>query len=240
MALIGQYKEDTICSAWASPTELIAHCTDLEPILGELSPEVIPNALMAASDALYTLSGRVFPGLCIKTVTPENLCAGDARIPGQVNLGVWPVHNVVSLTSDGEEVDPTTYTLTGFKYLQFVGAVPMNLSATVQFGMLPPPLGKQAVLALACELLAAYLGEDSSLPQMTTSIVRQGISENLIDPNDLLKSGRTGIYTVDRFLMIYNPKNIPSPAFLISPDTMARKHTPVEYPWGYGTGNLSR
>jgi len=227
------FTADTVCAAWATQAELLIACTSLPEILSELPAGTVTNALLAASDALYTLSGRVFTGLCTSTVVPYYDYCTPQRT--KVNIGLWPVHSVVSVLSGVTAVDPATYALRGFKYLQFTGEVPADLTVSVQYGMIPPLLGKEAVLALACEILAAHMGEECSLPSgITGAVTRQGITQDMINPNDLLENGRTGIYAVDRFLMIYNPKNLPSPAFVLSGDTMSKEHIPADYNWPYG------
>ncbi len=231
------YTDDTVCSAWATEEELIAHCTSLQTVIDEIPDGVIDQALLAASDALYTLSGRIFSGMCVQILAPSYVPTAQRYCPGlnRINLGVWPVHSVVSVVVDEEELDPSTYSLMGFKYLQFTGEIPAGITVEVQYGLLPPEFGKRACLALACEMLAAFLDDDTALPGgVATSISRQGITEDTINPEDLLENGRTGIYEVDRFLMIYNPRNIPSPSFIISPDNVPSEHIPVEYAWPYG------
>lgn len=70
----------------------------------------------------------------------------------------------------------------------------------------PPPLHvSQAIDTLSCELaLAAEGSKECRLPKRVQSIVRQGISMTILDPQDFLDKGRTGLTEVDFALSIYN------------------------------------
>ena len=62
-------------------------------------------------------------------------------------------------------------------------------------------------------------GDDECvLPQRVTPISRQGVSWTLLDPQDFLDNGRTGIYHVDLFLRTVNPDRARLRSRVFSPD----------------------
>jgi hypothetical protein len=77
-----------------------------------------------------------------------------------------------------------------------------------------------AAKALADQFVLAMQGsEECTLPQRVTSISRQGMSMTLLDPQDFLDKGRTGIYQVDLFLTTINPDGARLRSRVFSPDT---------------------
>jgi hypothetical protein len=65
-----------------------------------------------------------------------------------------------------------------------------------------PPGADRAVLRLADEYLKSYKGEKCSLPERVTSVSRQGASWTILDPQDFLQDGLTGIGPIDQWLAI--------------------------------------
>ena len=61
-------------------------------------------------------------------------------------------------------------------------------------------------------------GGDCSLPERVTSVSRQGMSWTLLDPQDFLESGRTGIYEIDLMLASLNPARALARPRVFSPD----------------------
>jgi hypothetical protein len=53
---------------------------------------------------------------------------------------------------------------------------------------------------LAEEYLKAYQGKSGALPERVTSVSRQGASWTILDPQDFLKDGLTGIGPIDQWL----------------------------------------
>ena len=94
-----------------------------------------------------------------------------------------------------------------------------GVEVTYRYGTLPPTMGKNAAIRLGNEFLLAYCGSDKcSLPERVTNITRQGVSFTVLDPQDFLKQGRTGLYEVDLFLSIANPMNARKRARVYNPD----------------------
>jgi hypothetical protein len=87
------------------------------------------------------------------------------------------------------------------------------------WGVAPPEAGKQAAVRLAIEFALAYNNDSAcQLPQRVQTVTRQGISIGVLDPQDFLDKGRTGIYLVDLFLVAANPHSLRRRARVWSPD----------------------
>jgi len=65
-----------------------------------------------------------------------------------------------------------------------------------------PPGAKSAVLNLATEYAAALCGEKCNLPERITSIVRQGVSWTILDPQTFMDKGLVGISRIDSWITI--------------------------------------
>lgn len=225
------------------------------------SDELLQTEISVATDLLYTLSGRQFSGECSAIVRPcgQPNCfnaiprSGSWTGVGQyvadpsaypppscgcrrlhkVDLGLWPVSNIVYVRVDGTFVDPTTYRLDENRYLvRLDGEDPwprcqhLDRAATedgtfevmVEYGIAPPPSGVAAANIMACELTKAALGGDCAIPRRARTVNRQQISFTMIDTS-ALSEGLTGIYEVDLFITAYNPhQKHRGGAFVWSPD----------------------
>jgi hypothetical protein len=123
---------------------------------------------------------------------------------------------------DGEVLDPSGYTLFDLGRLYRVGGSwpccgndltradtePGTWSISYSYGKEPPIGAAAAAEVLACELARAAAGLPCSLPERVTSVARQGVSFNILDPQDFLVGGRTGVYAVDLFLTSANPHRL--------------------------------
>lgn len=82
-----------------------------------------------------------------------------------------------------------------------------------------PPKGADYVLAmLAKELLAAETGGTCRLPKRVQNIQRQGVTVNMVHPEDIFDKGVTGIPEVDLWVRAHNPHHLTAPAQVWSPD----------------------
>jgi hypothetical protein len=86
-----------------------------------------------------------------------------------------------------------------------------------------PTSGKLAARALAEEMLSGMTGGDCRLPERVTSVTRQGMSFTLLDPQDFLDKGRTGLYVVDLFLRGANPRGALRPSRVFIPTSRGRE-----------------
>lgn len=82
-------------------------------------------------------------------------------------------------------------------------------SVTATYGEPVPTLGQIAVGELTCEFIRALTdSEDCQLPPNTQTVVRQGITIEMLDPNTVFESGLTGLRFCDRFINTYNPGHL--------------------------------
>lgn len=96
-------------------------------------------------------------------------------------------------------------------------------SVTASYGQPVPAMGEIAMGALACELLKAMRGEDCTLPAGVTNLTRQGVSIEIPDIGSIFEHGRTGLFTVDMFIIAANPNKIMQRARVYSPDRIPHR-----------------
>lgn len=143
----------------------------------------------------------------------------------QFRLRGMPVRSVESVTENSTVVDPAVYDVMNARILRRKGGTHWNFcgdGVTVEYtyGAQIPALGRSSARLLANEMLKATTDPDNcQLPDRVTSVSRQGISFTILDPQDYLEKGRTGIYTIDLFLSSVNPSKSKKPARVYSVDT---------------------
>jgi hypothetical protein len=204
------------------------------------------QAVAVASDVLFALSGRQWPGVCSETVrpcSPPNQVGHVQHLTGSntwvgwsgCGCGSWDdcacggisyvqlrrdAIAVTDVTVDGESVTDWRL-LKGGRLLRLTPGVwpccqDLTLdttevgtwAVTYTFGAEPPIAAAAAAEELACELARSAVGLDCALPERVTSVTRQGVSFNILDPQDFLTDGRTGVYAVDLFLQSVNPARL--------------------------------
>lgn len=74
---------------------------------------------------------------------------------------------------------------------------PVQLDVEYEYGARPSRVLSLAIEKLADEMEKADNDQKCRLPERVTSVNRQGVSWTLIDPQDFLDNGRTGVYEVD-------------------------------------------
>lgn len=150
-----------------------------------------------------------------------------------------PVYSVTSVRVDGASVPPSgadgmfNYFVLDQQWLirtDTEACWPMcadqNLSpgdpdafeVTYLRGLPVPNVVADAAMTYACEFAKACLGQACRLPSRVTSISRQGVNISLVDINDVLKNGLTGIWEVDQVIMAINPYGLRGRTRLWSPD----------------------
>lgn len=218
--------------------EFLARC----PVASDASvdDEEVINAVQDASLILFYLTGRQFNGSTNTTVRPDPSC--DSCPPNSLNLGLWPVTEIVAVREEGVDMDPDDYHIDEYKYIVKNNGEPFPhngnqwaetgdvtydtatyghvFEVTVTHGLTPPPLLKRATAALACSLYADSVHDSDScaLPERVTSVTRAGISMEITDFTSLLTQGSTGIYAVDLAVKVLNPSKLQSPSFVWTPD----------------------
>lgn len=168
------------------------------------------EAIQTASLVLYKLTGEKYPGISTSTDAITSVAASyKVR---ELPLRQKPVLSVQTVLVNGEYLEPTEYSLRNNAYLVRRGGVQWSLNSTNEIlvtythGTRPPRAGKSAAIRLANELILWYAGDPQcALPERITSVARQGISYTILDPQDFIKQGRTGIYAVDSFISAVNP-----------------------------------
>jgi hypothetical protein len=205
------------------------------------------EALAAASHILWSLSGRKYSGshnvvefydvssglgsfdrlvqsqaALFASSGYTNSCV-NCGFPHRMRLRHQPVQRVLSVEINGTVVDPSEYALLNHAILGFVpghlACVASCVRVSYIWGTNPPAGGRAAATMLAEQLLLAWDNDDECrLPARVTNVSRQGVSWTILDPQDFLNDGRTGIYTIDLFLKSVNPDKARRPARVFSPD----------------------
>lgn len=213
-------------------------------------------ACQTTSNILYILSGRKFPGLVqvaetyycpydsnnatsyhlsrIQSGTLKPFFEHDHRsdhmkLRQRFPLRHHPVRQILSLNNER----PDAYFITDHRYLNASPGSTWTLCSGVNviyvYGTPPPMAGRMAAKMFADELLKSVTDPEScQLPQRVTSVTRQGMSFTLLDPQDFLEKGRTGIYAVDLFLATFNPNRAQkkSKTFNVDLTTFQEKRLP--------------
>lgn len=188
----------------------------------------------AASWILYKLTGEKYPGVAQRTEwygrenTTCSTCLpgfGDASLgvehrhvfytstqQKRIRLRGTPVVSIDSVTYQGSVLPPSDYWVENSQNLILRNGACWDLNSGVQVvynsGIRPPEAGRMAAVRLANEFILAVSDPgECRLPDRVTSISRQGVSYDLLDPQDFLTEGRTGIYEIDLFIKAANPVN---------------------------------
>lgn len=118
-----------------------------------------------------------------------------------------------------DPADPSTYQLSDKCILEFITGARHETKVKYRSGVNPPAAGRRAARALANELLKGYSGDATCrLPDRITSVSRQGVSYTVLDSQEFLKDGRTGIYEIDIFLKTANPDGARKKSRVFTPD----------------------
>jgi hypothetical protein len=165
-------------------------------------------------------------------------CGGPANCGCNRDCQVYlpgPVNSIISVTVDGDVVDPTTYRVDNGMWLVRTHDAstddcwPLTQNYNLNSGEdtfivsylkgLPVPASVLAAAGeLACEYAKACLGAACRLPSRATSIARQGVSISMVDVDTLLQRGLTGVTAVDQVIRSVNPGGLSSPMRVSSPD----------------------
>ena len=170
--------------------------------------------------------------------------------PSEVELGAYPVTEIVLVKIDGVTIPADEYYLQNRRVL--VRSMPTmdtnaterngwpvnqilslpddqegTFSVTYLYGVPPPALGVVACKALAVQLTLNALDQENSLPQRVTSMTRQGVTTAVVDVMDFFQRGLTGIYEVDLFVETYNPTKSRGRTQIFSPDTGRPRRMPA-------------
>jgi len=210
------------CAPWADVGDLCAPCDDYVIDAGLLA-----DGLQMASDILFDLTGRRWPGECTDLIRPCCSC-GSPQDCGcgslsMIELPGHPVVDVVEVKIDGVVVDPARYRVDDHRWLVYL---PESDSAERQswpscqrldradteedtfsveylYGQAPPIGGIWSAATLACQLVLSCdpaMASQCRLPKRVTTITRQGVTLAVIDPLTLFPEGMTGLPEVDLWI----------------------------------------
>jgi hypothetical protein len=152
---------------------------------------------------------------------PPGVWVGTHLSPMAVRLPRQHV-TVTSVTLNGQPF--TDYRVNGAGWLERTDGRAWSVcddttEVEYTFGAPPPVSGIQAAVELAVELALAQVGDSACrLPKRVQTVTRQGISITMLDAQEFLKEGRTGLYFVDLFLITVNPAGLRRNASVWSPD----------------------
>jgi hypothetical protein len=161
------------------------------------------------------LDGRLYPA--------PNWDGNHITSPIAVRLPRSPVTGIVSVEIDG---DPFVgYHLLRTGWLERTDGQGWRMCdestvITYTFGEPPPAGGRDSAVELGVEMALSALGsDDCRLPERTISVTRQGVSMTIMDPQEFLEKGYTGLPGVDLWLSAVNGgENRPQAAGVWSPD----------------------
>lgn len=165
-----------------------------------------------------------------------------------------PVYSITSVYFSGSGiVDPSTYRVDDYQWLVRQGPAvtgagdtdcwpimnnfnfpasgagePFDNSAwqvTYQQGIPMPAVLSRAAGELACEYAKFCLGQDCRLPTRATSLSRQGITVSMVNVDQFLEDGLTGVITVDSVIRAFNPYRLVSRMKIATPDESTIRKT---------------
>ena len=163
-------------------------------------------------------------------------CCCDPRC--QVRL-MGPVEEIVEVLIGGIAVDPSTYHVDDAHWLVRSGgecwpqcADMDNLVGDNTFevtylrGTPVPNALLRAAAMLACEWAKGCVNDDTCrLSNRVTSIIRQGITIDMVSPEDLLESGLTGLWEVDTVIRALNPHRTVERLRILAPELNVPRQT---------------
>lgn len=144
-----------------------------------------------------------------------------------------PVVAITQVRIDGLVVDPATYRVDNGYLLTRVGSATKwpkcqdlwaNATQDNTFeiiydkGVAVPVGGQRAVAALAAEIIKSCAGSACRLPARVQQFARQGITVDLMNDTEFLRSGLTGLPEVDLWVSSVNPYNQRTQSSVYSPD----------------------
>jgi hypothetical protein len=115
------------------------------------------------------------PNWCLESATTLSFCCH----PSQGVREDWQTNRMFACGCDGDRVRVT-----------------YEIAANL------PPGASAEVAHLACEYGKAAAGKACSLPERVTSITRQGVSWTVLDPQDFLDKGYTGLGRLNQWLSV--------------------------------------
>lgn len=150
--------------------------------VGGCSCSIVSEALLPAPVASVTqvkVDGAI--------LAPTAYRVDDWRLLVRTDGGQWPICN--DLSKADTEVGTWSVSLTVGETVSPLGQLALGELAT-QFAKL-----------IACE-------DDCVIPRPVQQLVRQGVTMNFLDPNQVFTEGRLGLYLCDLFISAENPHGL--------------------------------
>ena len=160
----------------------------------------------------------------------------------QVDLGRDDVTQIFSVNIDGTTLSAANYRLDEGRVLVRTDGsqwpccqdLAKDIGETgtwyieLEYGRQPPQAGIAAATKLALELVKGCVGDSTcELPSRVTTVAREGVTFSILDPQDFLTEGRTGLYEVDLFLAAVNPNGLARRAYAWSPGMAKQRRVGV-------------
>lgn len=94
-------------------------------------------------------------------------------------------------------------------------------SVSYTYGAEPPAHVVNATAVLAAEFIKGCIGDsDCRIPNRATTVTTEGVTYALLDPQQFLDEGRTGLWEVDLVIRAVNPGGINRRARIVSPESV--------------------
>lgn len=145
-------------------------------------------------------------------------CRGSCTASGPKVVHLpGPVGEVLSVTVAGVTLDEAAYRLEGDRLYRVDGSDWPNQDLSAPSGSdgtwsvtytrgVPVPAGVGVLVGLLTkEFLAACSGGKCRLPRRVQSMTRNNVSYQMVDPQDIYASGKTGLSEIDLWLAAVNP-----------------------------------
>jgi hypothetical protein len=143
-----------------------------------------------------------------------------------------PVNSVTEVIVDGSTIDPSGYKVYDNRWLVRLDTATcwpycadFNVTSGTGFfqvkylrGTAVPDALLTAAGTLACEYAKACLGQVCRLPSRVVSVARQGVTVSMVDVDQLLTKGLTGLTEVDQVIVSLNPYGLKQRTRFYSPD----------------------
>lgn len=197
----------------------------LRKLTGHLISEITTITEMYETRTTLSWGAQVYPTMVhgvVYNAAPGCECSG-CGIMHRIRLRNQPVRHLVEVIVGGRLLLPTEYILLDHAVLGFLTSDACGAGCVIvryQYGSPAPLAAKAAAVELANELVESTEpdGGNCRLPQRVTSVSRQGVSWTMLDQQDFLTDGRTGLYLVDLFLKTFNPVHAYRPVRVFSVD----------------------
>jgi hypothetical protein len=195
-------------------------------------PVILEAAEAAARSSLWGLLGRQFGKLTtvdeLHRVYPwVELDHSERLLPSSrietvgpfINLRYGPLRRVVSLSIDGHGPAAEWRAEMGGVRLLFQPLSERLVTITYRWGANLPGGASAALGELAYEFVRGMTDQTCKLSSRAVSIARQGVTIDMLDAQELLDSGVTGLPLTDSLIRSVNPMRRQFRSRVLSPDS---------------------